>query len=200
MKNVALAASTVLIAMTMVACAGDSPTSPSQVTSPFSAVTMNRAVDGGGQISMPRRVALSSSDTALAATEASANYTLMQLGMLAEQRGDRQEIKMFGRQLTQEFSEAQEQLGEIASNDALVQNARSDSDDQATMTTLRGLTGSQFDRAFVTAIIAELTSTRTSFQGLVASAGSSDYRNHASAMDSMVSRFQSMARDLDSYL
>jgi hypothetical protein len=62
------------------------------------------------------------------------------------------------------------------------------------------MSGSDLDREFVTVIIAELTSARSTLQSAGALASSASVRDHAAAMDSKLGRLLAMARDLDTYL
>lgn len=200
MKNVALAATAIAISVTMVACSGGTPTSPSQVTSGSSPVSFSRAVDGDF-ISTTRTVVpvseIVNPSGASNSFEASANLTMIQFGVLAEQRGDRTELKSFGRQLQQDYGDAQVELGETA-GDGVVQAARIDLSDQTTYNTLSALNGSAFDNAMVPALIAEMTSSRATYQQLSDSATTSAVRDHADTMVSMLSRHLSMAEDLQS--
>lgn len=195
MKSVALIASTTLIAMTMVACSGgETPTSPSQATRSFAPVSGNFPVNGGF---IGTSAVLSDAENDV--LESNSNYNLIQVAVLAEQHGDRGEVKMFGRQLGQDFTDAQDQLGDIAGI-GVVRAGLFDVVDQATYSSLSAMSGSEFDRAFVTAIIVELTSTRERVRELGTTASSSKVSDHADAMESMLSRYISMAIDLDTYL
>lgn len=194
MKNVALAVS-VLISVTMVACSGGTPTSPSQVTSEFSPLTVNRTVTTGVTVATGN---LTGFDGEYATAEANSNYTLIQWGILAEQRGDTLVVKTFARQLVQDFTTAQEQLSEWAGADTARRGTFSAAD-KTTYDTLRGLSGSSLDRAFVTAIIAELRSTRSELASAGAQAPSASVRAHAAAIDSKLGRLISQAVDLETY-
>jgi hypothetical protein len=94
MKNVALAGSTVLVAMTTIACAGGTPTSPSQVTGGFSPITVNGSLGDAGDVGSITARQLAGTDGDYATAEANSNYTLMQYGGVAEPRGDRAEVKL----------------------------------------------------------------------------------------------------------
>jgi predicted outer membrane protein len=199
MKSVALRASTLLCAVTIVGCGSGTPTSPSQVAGGFSPATANRALGDSGDVGMVTARQLAGTDGEYATAEANSNYTLMQFGIVAEQRGDRSQVKTFARQLIQDFSTAQDQLSEWAGEDT-AQRANFSAADKATHDTLRGLSGSDLDRAFVTAIVAELTSTRTELRNAGALASSASVRDHAAAMDLKLGRLLAQALDLDTYL
>lgn len=182
----------VVVALAAVGCA-EMPTSPSQVTSSSFQLPGNRA---GGRFTLEQ---LSGSDSALASAQANAVFNLIRLGTLAENRGDTRVVKNLGRQLFQDYSLAEQDLDDLAGS-AVMRSAGFDSADQATYSQLLRLSGSEFDRAFMAAIIAELTSSRTSFQQWSTSAESSQLRAHASNMVSKLSRHLAMALDVDTYL
>lgn len=201
MKSVALAVSAVAISVTMVACSGGTPTAPSQLPG-VSAVGSASAANGEFGVATTRTVVgsglLAGSDISFAASEANILYNLAQLGQLAHQRGDKKDVKEFGKQLFQDFSNSLDELGGLA-GDSVARGATFDAGDRTTFNTLRGLSGSEFDRAFVAAILTTLTSNRTSFTAWSTTASSSAYRTHSSNMSTMLSRFLTQARDVETF-
>ena len=179
----------VVMALAAVGCA-DTPTSPSRMTS------TSFQLPSGGRF---RLESLSGSDSAIASSQANAAYNLIRLGALAENRGDAPVIKSLGRQLYQDYSSAEQDLSDLAGSD-VTRNAGFDSGDRITFTQLSSLSGSEFDRAFMAAIIAELTSSRASFQQWSASAESSQLRTHSANVVSKMSRHLVMAIDAETYI
>jgi hypothetical protein len=108
-------------------------------------------------------------------------------------------VKTFGFQLFQDFSDAQDDLASAADDAFVVRSAQFDAVDQATFTALRRLSGSEFDRAFVTFVVAELTANRTTARSFNSGGQSSAVQISARALDAALSRFIAMARDMETY-
>jgi hypothetical protein len=140
--------------------------------------------------------ALTAAENTYASFEANALHNLVQLGYLAERQGDRPQLKLLGQDLYQDFSRNQEELTEATLDESFVRRGTFDSDDQATYNSLRGMSGSGFDRAFLTALSAELTSIRAGISSMRSST-TGDLQTHAAELDSDLSRFQTLLRDLE---
>lgn len=196
MRHFACAAGSIAVALTAVACGGESPTSPSRVNSAFAPSTLNRTVTG--DTGSTANAVFTAADTSYVAFEASANLTLAEIGYLAHKNGDSPQVKSFGFQLWQDFRKAQQDLSDSGASSA-TRNAQMNMVDLATFNSLRRLSGSAFDRAFVAFVLGELPAVRETAQDFRSSSNSAVVQRNAQQTVSQMSRYLAMARDMATY-
>jgi len=77
----------------------------------------------------------------------------VQLGQLAQDKGSNQAVKDFGSQMVKDHTDANNQLKSVVSNKGTTVPDKMNAKDQALYDRLSKLSGSQFDRAYITAMV-----------------------------------------------
>ncbi len=73
----------------------------------------------------------------------------VQLGQLAEQNGQSQEVKDFGKRMVTDHSKANDELKQVAAQEGVSLPTTLDAKDKATMQRLQDLHGAAFDKAYM---------------------------------------------------
>jgi putative membrane protein len=73
----------------------------------------------------------------------------VELGQLAQQNGQSQQVKDFGQRMVNDHSKAGDELKQLASQEGVSLPTTIDAKDQATMQRLQGLHGAAFDKAYM---------------------------------------------------
>jgi len=73
----------------------------------------------------------------------------VQLGQLAQQNGQSQQVKDFGQRMVEDHSKAGDELKQLASQEGVALPTSIDAKDQATMKRLQSLHGAAFDKAYM---------------------------------------------------
>jgi len=79
----------------------------------------------------------------------------VQLGQLAEQNAQSQDVKNFGKKMVEDHSRANDQLKEIAKENNVTLPAKLDVKDEATLQRLSKLHGEAFDKAYMKDMVAD---------------------------------------------
>jgi putative membrane protein len=109
--------------------------------------------NGQGQMgqmgsSQPEMNAQMSDDTFLIET-ARGNMAEVELGQLAEQKSNNPEVKKFAERMVADHTKAGEELKQVASNKGVKLPQALNKKEEATKEKLAGLSGAQFDRAYM---------------------------------------------------
>jgi putative membrane protein len=96
---------------------------------------------------------LKSSDARFAMKAAQGGMAEVQLGQLAAQKASNPDVKAFGQQMVDDHSKANDQLKSVAAQENMTLPTTLDGKDQRLMTKLQGLSGSDFDKAYVKAMV-----------------------------------------------
>lgn len=96
---------------------------------------------------------MKSADAKFADDAAQGGMAEVQLGQLAAQKASNPDVKAFGQQMVDDHTKANEQLKTVATHENMTLPTTLDSKDQKLMTKLQGLSGSDFDRAYVKAMV-----------------------------------------------
>jgi len=94
--------------------------------------------------------ALTQADKSFATTAAQSGLAEVQAGQLASQRATSPQVKQYGQKLVTDHSQANDQLQQIAQQDNLTLPTQPSAFEHAQGQRLTGLSGSEFDKAFVT--------------------------------------------------
>ena len=105
------------------------------------------------------------SDNSFVRQAAQANYAEVQLGKLAEEKGTNQLVKDFGQRMVTDHSKANDELKPIAAKDDVALPNKMDLKDQALYNRLSKLSGGQFDRAYIHAMVRDHQSDIAEFRG-----------------------------------
>ncbi len=92
------------------------------------------------------------------------NLAEIQLGQLAQQNGQAQEIKQFGQQMVSDHSNADDQLKSLAQTQQVSLPIETDRQHQDTKAKLETLKGAAFDKAYMLAMLQDHQKTVQQFQ------------------------------------
>lgn len=95
----------------------------------------------------------SASEQTFAMKAAQANMAEIELGKLAQQKADRDEVKKFGQQMVDDHSKALDELKTIASKHNMTLPSGLDAEHKALSEKLSKLDGAAFDRAYIQAMV-----------------------------------------------
>lgn len=96
---------------------------------------------------------LKSADARFAMKAAQGGMAEVQLGKLAAEKGGSPDVKAFGQQMVDDHSKANDQLKSVASQEKMTLPSSLDSKDRALYTKLEGMSGADFDRMYVKAMV-----------------------------------------------
>ena len=120
------------------------------------------------------------SDTSFIRTAAQANYDEVQLGKLAQEKASNESVKDFGQKMVTDHSKANADLQPIASKDNITIPNKMNAKDQALYDRLSKLSGSQFDRAYMRAMVKDHQSDVAEFRHESQTAKNADVKSYAS--------------------
>lgn len=96
---------------------------------------------------------MKSSDAKFAMKAAQGGMAEVQLGKLAAEKAGSPDVKAFGQQMVDDHSKANDQLKSVAGQENMSLPATLDSKDQALYTKLQGMSGADFDKMYVKAMV-----------------------------------------------
>lgn len=94
-----------------------------------------------------------SADTAFAMKAAQGGMAEVQLGKLAAEKAGSPEVKAFGQQMVDDHSKANDQLKEVAEKENMTLPMTMNAKDQALYNKLQTMSGSDFDKTYVKAMV-----------------------------------------------
>ena len=120
--------------------------------------TMNQPMAGQNQTSGTQTdngssKMLKSPDAKFAMKAAQGGMAEVQLGQLAAQKGSNADVKAFGQQMVDDHRKANDELKSVAAQENMTLPATLDAKDQALMAKLQGMSGPDFDRTYVKAML-----------------------------------------------
>jgi len=92
---------------------------------------------------------LSASDKAFMDKAAQGGMAEVELGQLATQKGQSEQVKQFGQKMVDDHTKANDQLKQVASQVGVTLPTGLDAKDEATKDKLSKLSGTQFDKAYM---------------------------------------------------
>jgi putative membrane protein len=104
----------------------------------------------------------------------------VQLGQLATQKGQSDDVKKFGQHMVDDHSKANDQLKSIAGQKGVTLPTDLNAKDQALKTKLDGMSGAQFDHAYMQAMLKDHKEDIAEFKKEASSGKDSDVKNFAS--------------------
>ncbi|MBV9760076.1 MAG: DUF4142 domain-containing protein [Acidobacteriaceae bacterium] len=122
---------------------GNNPTQPM----PNPDQNSNTQADSGSNKMMK------SGDAKFAMKAAQGGMAEVQLGKLAADKGSNSDVKAFGQQMVDDHSKANDQLKTVASQENMTLPSTLDSKDQALYAKLQNMSGADFDKAYVKAMV-----------------------------------------------
>ncbi len=104
----------------------------------------------------------------------------VELGQLAEQNGQSQEVKDFGKRMVTDHSKANDELKQVAEKEDVTLPTTLDAKDQATKERLEKLHGAAFDKAYMHDMVMDHKADIAEFKHEEAAAHSPDLKNWVS--------------------
>jgi putative membrane protein len=118
------------------------------------------------------------------------------LGHLASQKGSSDDVKRFGQKMVEEHTVMGNQMKDVASQIGVTPPAALSPEDQALKTRLEALSGAQFDRAYIRAMVKDHEADLQAFQGEAASGSSQAVKDAASQGTAVVSHHLEMIKQI----
>jgi putative membrane protein len=120
----------------------------------------------------------------------------VQLGQIASQKAAGQDVKQFGQKMVEDHTKTGDQMKGVASQIGVPAPAALSPEDQALKTRLEGLSGAQFDRAYIRAMVKDHQADLQAFQGEAASGNSQAVKDAASQGANVVSHHLEMIKQI----
>lgn len=96
---------------------------------------------------------MKSADAKFATKAAQGGMAEVQLGQLAAQKASNPDVKAFGQQMVDDHSKANDQLKAVAAKENMTLPNTLDAKDQELYTKLQGMSGADFDKSYVKAMV-----------------------------------------------
>jgi putative membrane protein len=126
------------------------------------------------------------------------NFTEVAAGRLAESRAENSEVKDFGERMISEHNAMNEEWGRLARSNNMRIDADFGPSGKQTIDQLDNLEGTQFDQAYMNAMIWQHENDLATFQRMSSSAGSSEVRQLANNGLSTIQQHLTLARQVGS--
>jgi putative membrane protein len=124
----------------------------------------------------------------------------VQLAQLAAQKGSSPDVKAFGQQMVDDHTKANDQLKSVAAQENMTLPTTLDAKDQALMTKLQGMSGADFDKSYVKAMVKDHQQDIKEFQKEANSGKDPQIKNFASqtlpVLQQHLSRIQSIQSNM----
>ena len=130
---------------------------------------------------------------AKAATEGGAAE--VKLGQLAASKGQNQKVKDFGQRMVTDHGKAGDELKTITDRKGIMVSSELNSKDNALMNKLNGLSGSEFDKAYISAMVKDHQTDISDFQKEANNGKDSDLKGFASKTLPTLQEHLRMAQD-----
>ena len=117
------------------------------------------------------------------------------LGQLASQKASNQKVKDFGQRMVTDHSKAAQQLTGIAQKKSITPPSSMTSEDQALYKKLQGMSGSEFDKTYMEAMVKDHQKDIDEFQREADSGKDSDVKSFASETLPTLREHLQMAKD-----
>lgn len=159
------------------------------------------AQGSGDQTSAPKSSAKSGGmDMKFAKEAAMGGQAEVQLGQLATQKAQDPEVKEFGQKMVDDHTKANDQLKSVAQNKNMTLPDQPSAKDKALMKKLEGMSGSQFDHAYMAAMVKDHTTDVAEFKKEANNGSDSDIKNFASQTLPTLQEHLKMAQQTNSKL
>jgi putative membrane protein len=119
-------------------------------------------------------------DTHFVTTAAEGGLAEVKLGELAKQKGSNQSVTSFGDQMVKDHTEANNELKSIASSKGIKVPESLNAKDQALYDRLSKLSGGQFDRAYISAMVKDHEEDISEFRRISRTAKDQEIKSFAS--------------------
>ena len=123
--------------------------------------------------------AVSSADKKFAMDAAQGGLAEVELGQLATQKGQSDKVKQFGQRMVDDHTNANKELKSIAEKNNITLPTSINAKDQALKDKLSGLSGADFDRAYMSSMVKDHTKDIGEFQREANSGANADLKGFA---------------------
>jgi len=134
--------------------------------------------------------------TKFSSAAAQGGLTEVELGRLAVQRGSNPAVKSFGHQMIEDHSRANSELKTIATRKNIALPTDLNSDQKATMDKLSKLSGSEFDKEYMSDMVKDHEADAKEFESQANKGTDADIKAFAAKTLPMIQRHLQLARDV----
>ncbi len=134
--------------------------------------------------------------TKFSSAAAQGGLTEVELGRLAVQRGSNPAVKSFGQQVIEDHSRANSELKTIATRKNIALPTDLNSDQKATMDKLSKLSGSEFDKEYMSDMVKDHEADAKEFESQANKGTDADIKAFAAKTLPMIQRHLQLARDV----
>lgn len=124
----------------------------------------------------------------------------VQLGQLASQKASSAEVKDFGQKMVDDHTKLNDQMKPVAAQLGIAEPTSLSAKHQALMTKLQGLSGAEFDKAYMTAMVADHKEDDKDFKSEETGAKNSQVRDAATQGEPVIAQHLQMAEDIQKKL
>ncbi len=174
-----------------------------QPTEPGQNNPMQRQVDQQSAANQPQQDTgsnqmMKSPDAKFAMKAAQGGMAEVQLGQLATQKASSPDVKAFGQQMVDDHTKANDQLKQAAAQEKMSLPTTMDPKDQALYSKLQGMSGPQFDKAYMKAMVKDHKEDVKQFQKEADKGKNSQIKNFASQTLPILQSHLSKAESIES--
>ena len=140
---------------------------------------------------------VSAADKKFATEAAQGGLAEVELGQLAAQKGQNDKVKQFGQRMVDDHTNANNQLKSVAEKNNITLPTSISAKDQALKDKLSGLSGSAFDKAYMTAMVKDHQKDVAEFQKEASSGSNADLKSFAAQTVPTLQEHLRMAREAE---
>ena len=154
----------------------------------------------GTSVVLASAATLDKADGRFVTTAAEGGLAEVQLGQLAKDKGSNQTVRDFGDQMVKDHTEANNQLKSVASSKGVNVPDSLNAKDKALYDRLSKLSGPQFDRAYINAMVKDHQEDVSEFRKVSRSAKDADIKSFASKTLPTLEHHLKMAQQAQQHL
>jgi putative membrane protein len=167
------------------------------MSNPNSAPNQNNSMDMHQQNEMGKTVSTGSMQDKKFAKEALAGgMAEVQLGQLAEQKGNSEDVKQFGQRMVEDHTKLDDQMKPIAAQLGVQPPTQLMPKDQALLTKLQGLSGDEFDKVYIRAMLKDHKKDNKAFEQEATMGQNADEKQAAMQGDQVIKEHLQLAENL----
>jgi len=140
---------------------------------------------------------VSAADKKFATGAAQGGLAEVELGQLAAQKGQSDKVKQFGQRMVDDHTSANKELKSVAQKNNITLPTSINAKDQALKDKLSGLSGAEFDRAYMTSMVKDHQKDISEFQKEANSGSNADLKGFAARTLPTLQEHLRMAREAE---
>ena len=137
-------------------------------------------------------------DAKFAMDAAQGGLAEVQLGQLAQQNAQSQDVKDFGKKMVDDHTKANDQLKDVAQKAGMTLPTDINAKDKADMARLQKLQGAEFDKAYMKHMVMDHTKDVNEFKKEANSGKNADLKSFAQQTEPILEQHLTMAKDVNS--